>query len=121
MQFEPLKDLRRVITAVKAIDTSVFETSVINVERVYKDLLSTLNSLRPALEEVSKSFNAIDQAKDIKELVRYVDHAIDCVHIIEDAKALSPVQAGEALSGLGQIADYADNLIDPDFLKTSIN
>lgn len=121
MQYEPLKELQRIEGVLSHLDTSVAKESIIDFDKVVAELHGALNEMRPALEEISEAFNAIDQAKSIKLLVRSVDRAINQVHIIEDAQILTPMQAGEVLSGLGWIADYADSIIDPDFLKTSIN
>lgn len=121
MQYEPLKELQRIRKALTHIDANNAKDSIVNYEKVEKELHSTLDGLRPVLGEIGEAFNAIDQAKSIKQLVRGIDKAMDGVHVLEDGQMLTPGQAGEALSGLGQLADYADSIIDPDFLKTSIN
>lgn len=121
MQYEPLKELQRIEGVIKHVDFSVAQESEINIEKVEADLHDALRSIRPSLEEISQAFNATDQAKSIKSLVHHVDRAMDAIHVLEDTQVFSPVEAGEVLSALGWIADYADSIIDPDFLKTSIN
>lgn len=121
MQYEPLKELQRIERIVKHIDVSKAHESIIDFDKVVVELHGSLDEIRPALEDISEAFNAIDQAKSIKSLVHSVDRAMDSVHVLEDAQILTPMEAGEILSGLGWMADYADSIIDPDFLKTSIN